>query len=453
MNKLSLKLLFISLTVFCSSLHAEVLQYCVPVEKFDFSPFREIKDGKELAYLLLLRPYISLNKEDQGILEAYEFSPDGKTFTGKVSANAHWNDGAPVTAQEAALGIAKGFLFRPIGERVKVVGAENLRKTDTCSGIKIIDAKTFELKFESTIENLTGAVREALSAGSRHNRVWPVRLNKNKLEYLAKNQVSFSEQNSSLLIGGKKIELISSQHCTSTDFTLYPEAIQDSLNSYVGKKNNKAQAITLQTNTALLNLKARQALASWVRTSFQKMPKASGIEGVPSFFLQGEPGYREKIHWDESDNLKLLKTLHLKLGVEIPVFKEVLSEAAKRDNLDVTFVDFPLKNSAVHGQVLSSGIHDGRQIILQDILKWNLSREFLKSAPLTVKGLETIAKKSASTVPPDTSTLQKFENAARAEYSLVPVGRRYVTAYSKKNISINLDWSHSGELVFVEQKR
>lgn len=447
------KIIFTFLLCFsCSLFGAETLQYCVPVAKFDLNPFREIKDGKELAFLILLSPYISPNPNDHAILEAYEFSPDGKTFTGKINSNTRWPDGSPLSSKEAALGIAKGFLFRPIGERVKVVGSEALHQKDTCPGIKIIDEKTFELKFESSIENLTGAVREALSAGSRHNRVWPVRKSNQspQLEFIAKNPEVQSDESPTLAAEGKKILFAAASKCTSADFTLYPDLIKADLNAYTKKRNNKPQAITLQLNTTALNLKVRKALASWVRKAFSTLPKTADIEGTPSFFLEGEPGYKMNSSWDEKNNLKLLKGTPLKLGVEIPAFKAILAEAAKQDDLDLTLLDFPLKDGSAHGQVLSSGIHDGRQIILQDILKWNFAGDFLKSAPKTIESLKSIAKRSASTVPPDTSTLQKFENAAKKEYSLIPIGRRYVSAYSKKNLAIHLDWTTSGELIFIK---
>lgn len=449
MNKLFIAF-FLSFSTLLFS--AETLQYCVPVEKFNFLPYREIKDGKELAYLLLLRPYISLNKNDLGILEAYEFSPDGKTFTGRISPNSRWSDGSFLNSKEAALGIAKGFLFRPIGERVKVLGCEILHQKETCPGITIIDDKTFELKFESTIENLTGAIREALTAGSRHNRVWPVRLTgkSNHVEFLAKNQTTFSEGSPLFSVGGKQIALATASKCTTADFTIYPEVIKSDLGEYREIKNNKPQAISLQINTTALDFKTRVALASWVRKAFFKLPKTSGISGVPSFFMEGEPGYKQSFKWSDDFDLKLLKGIPLKLGVEIPVFKNTLAAAAKDDGLDLTLFDFPLKDLSVHGQVLSSGIHEGRQIILQDILKWNFALDFLVKAPKTIKALKDIAQKSASTVPPDTTTLQKFEQSAKSEYSLVPVGRRYVTAYSKKNSSIKLDWSATGELVFTK---
>lgn len=447
------KLFIAFLLSFSSSLFsAETLQYCVPVEKFNFMPFRQIKDGKELAYLLLLRPYISLNKNDLSILEAYEFSPDGKTFTGRISTNARWADGSQLNSKDAALGIAKGFLYRPIGERVKVLGCETLHQKETCPGIKIIDDKTFELKFESSIENLTGAIREALSAGSRHNRVWPVRISSksNQIEFLAKNNTTFSDGSPIFTIGGKQITLASASKCTSADFTIYPEVIKSDLSDYREIKNNKPQAISLQLNTTALDFKTRVALATWVRKAFFKLPKTSGISGVPSFFMEGEPGHKQNAGWNDEQDLKLLKGIPLKLGAEIPVFKVTLAAAAKDDGLDLTLIDFPLKDSAVHGQVLSSGIHEGRQIILQDILKWNFAQDFLAKAPKTTEALKDIAQRSASTVPPDTTTLQKFEQAAKSEYSLVPVGRRYVTAYSKKNSSIKLDWSATGELVFTK---
>src|SRR4051812_21438047 len=82
------------------------LKYCVPVEKIDFNPYRKIEDGKELAYLTLLRSYISTVPNETGILQSYEFSPDGSIFTAKIN-QIKWDDGSSLTAIEAAEGISK----------------------------------------------------------------------------------------------------------------------------------------------------------------------------------------------------------------------------------------------------------------------------------------------------------------------------------------------------------
>ena len=450
MNKFFFSLILCTSLFYGQNLKASTLQYCIPVEEINFNPFREIKDGKELAYLLLLKPYISTKTEDLPLIEAYEFSPDGKVFTARLSANAKWADGTPVSAQEAALGIAKGFLYRPIGERVHVLGGEKLLKENSASGIKIINSKTFEITFDSTIENLTGAIREALTAGSRHNRVWPVRSHtKKQIEYLFKNKSTVSEFNPQTLeMKGHQIEFASSSKCKTADFTIYPEIITTDINQYVGKKNKNAQAITLQLNTKELDLKTRKALATWIRNAFSQLPPNSGIVEVPSFFLEGEPGYTVHKYWSSTSDIQRLKKMNLKIGIEIPSFKSILEKAATAEGLQITFYDFPLKESSIHGQVLSSGIHNGRQIILQDILKWNMASTFLKGASKTKKSLEVIAERSASTIPPDVSTLQNFEKVAAQEYSIIPLGRRYVTAYSKKVSGIYLSWSPSGELIF-----
>ena len=301
--------------------------YCVPVQTINFNPFHEIADGKELAYQLLLRPYLSNDPKNPGILDASEFSPDGKVFSAHISPTALWPDGSKLTPSEAALGIAKGFLFRPIGKKVKVRGAQDLARKNTCVGIKILGSSNFELRFSSNIENLTGTVREALSSGSRHNRVWPVRFpGKNKTEHefevIGKFPIFHAASSIPEIHYGEDIILFANRdNCLNADYSLYPEALNSGLNLYSQRRSKSAQSISAIINTSRNDLKRRMLIASWIRNSFSVSTLPPGIESTPSFFLRGEPGFDESTNWNFLNQAELIEGSKLKIGYEIPVFR------------------------------------------------------------------------------------------------------------------------------------
>jgi hypothetical protein len=271
-------------------------------------------------------------------------------------------------------------------------------------------------------------------------------------EVLAKHPLYEKNGEWTFNVNERLIGLVGTSQCQGAEFTLYPESIGQKLDGYAMVRNPNPQAITLQINSSTLSYEVRQALAAWVQMAFQRLPPSTGIVGVKSFFQEMEPGYQASMSWNSPMHLDLLKGTNFKLGVELPIFRKTLAEAAEKDGIKVQLFDFPLKDGSIHGQLLSSGIHAGRHIILQDLLKWNFALGFLQQAPKTRKALEVIAQRSASTVPPDQITLQEFETSARAEMALVPVGRRYVIAFSSKSVPLQLNWTESGELNFIERK-
>lgn len=420
--------------------------YCVPVEKIDFSANREIVDGKDLAYLLLLRSYISSDPTEAGILEGYEFSPDGKTFTGRLSQNLKWSDGSIVTPLEAGEGIAKALPFRAIGKRIKVSKAAG-----NPSGVKIIDQRTFQIIFETEIENPTGVLREAFSTNSRHNRFWLTKNDGGKPDVIAKNGFLTSGKQVGFLVGKNKVLLADKESCKSPDFTIFIDTLTDGVSKYEIRRSPYSSAITLQPNSTRLTLIERKNLVKWVRGAFAAQAPESGIQEVKSFFFSGEPGFSPASTWENPLAPQFSKKI--KIAYEIPVFKAVLEAAAKRDKIEIEFIPFPFSDSDVDAQVMASGIQEGRHVILQDVLQWPHVKDFMKKNPKTRKSLEVIAEKSASTIPPDNRTLHQFEVNAVTEQSLAPVARKYPLAYSKPNLQLCLQWTKRGELYFASKEQ
>jgi hypothetical protein len=437
-----------------------VEQYCVGVEKIDFNPFRPIVDGKDVAFLLLLRSYISTDKSEKGLLEAYEFSPDGKIFTGRMSKDLNWSDGSPVKPFELAVGIAKGMRFRTLGQRVSVIGTETIAQPGWAkrkyNGIEILDARTFRLLFKSDISNLTGVVREAISTGSRHNRLWPIKLIDDSSpaspEVIAKLPTVKVGNHTGLNVSGRTVELVENKSCTDPHFTIFMEWVADKVSGFDLRKTPVPSAVTLQTNIRRLNLDARKALIEWTRKAFVGVPLNFGVKNVDSFFLKGESGYNPNLIWGSKPDLKILKNLNLIIAYEIPSFRTILEAAAKADGLNFKFLALPSKEKIFDAQILASSIQDGRHIILQDILKWEHVNDLIEGASATAAALRKISAKSASTIPVDNSTLGDFEQVAILEQSLAPIARKSSISFSLKSSKSCLDWTDHGELNFLNKE-
>lgn len=402
--------------------------YCVPVKKIDYNPFREIKDGKELAYLTLLRSYISTDKSEPGLLSGFEFSPDGKTFTGRMASGLRWSDGSIVNVKDLAEGITKTLPFRSLGERVKV------------AKLVIVDDSTFQINFATEIQNLTGVLREALSTNSRHNRFWPIKHTAEGVLVLGK----FPQfQGNGFSVNGHKVGIEGEEKCKSASMSIFFDSLPGKISDYQIRKSPTASAIFLQTNTKSLNLKERKILISLVRDAFAKAPLEFGVTPIDSFFLVGEPGYKPTQNWKTLSSKKDKGTKDLVLGYEHPIFASILK------NTDgIRLVQLPTAEK-IDGQLLASGIQDGRLVILQDILKWNNVNNMIEKAPRSHSSLLKIAELSASTIPPDNRVLSEFEEIAKDEAALAPVARRHPLAYSKLSMPIILDFNTKGEVTFV----
>lgn len=432
--------------------------YCVPVPKIDLNPFREIVDGKDMAYLLLMRSFISNDPAEPGILKNYEFSPDGKIFTARINQDLRWQDGSAITPSEVALVLAKTLTYRPLGQRVKVKGTEQINASSdwakkSYSGIQVLNASTFQLNLESNIKNLTGVFREALTTNSWHNRFWLIRLDhplaNGVPEVLAKFPQVTGSGESGLLVDGEKVLFISGENCGDPDYSIFRDTIKDQ-SQYQYRLRRNASAITLQPNIPQLDKAKRQALTGWFRSVIKSISTDVALVPVDSFFLKGESGYSPKIKWSDQADLSTLKKIKLVIAYENPIFRTYFEKPSADAGLNIEWVALPNKRSNIDAQILASGILEGRHLILQDFLQWEHVSSFIEGAPRTVKQLKKIARLSASTIPPDVETLQAFEVAAASEVSLAPLARRHPTAFTKKGAPLILQWTKRDELSFVK---
>ena len=440
------------LALFTAPAHSKEYRYCVPLKTVGIDPFRKIVDGKMVAaYFLLTRPYISLNSEP-GILSAYELSPDGTVFTGRVNSKVQFNDGSKVTPYEAAYGIAHGISFRPIREKVTV---DDSKFKD---GIRVLSDDTFEIHLKSKIQNLVGVFREALSTGSSHNRMWPVKLRDGSYDPSAPVVVSrfpYTVQHGDLVltVSGNSIRVVGEDRCKNAEFGVFFEAFQSPMTEYSRVRSNSARLISVQTNSIRLRLKERANLIAWIRSAFVDLPESMATESVNGFFLEGESGYEPTLSWENRFDLDQLKRREWVLASEGPAFEVALKEKAKIDGIQVRFVPFTGSHAGYDARVMASAIHGTRHVILQDILAWSESKELFSKTPRTVKALTRISDSSAETLPPAAKILNEFERVSKQEAALAPIARRYIQAYSKKGTVLRLELGEYAEHYFVQSNQ
>ncbi len=457
MSTINLRALLETLALILASSLAHAETYCVPIPMVDFNNYRKILDGKELAYLLFLKPYISTDPNDLGLLEAYSFSPDGLSFSARINPSARWPDGAPLTSKEAAFGIAKGLTFRSLGQRVSVKGTSAINDPGwfkrEYEGIRIKDERTFELTFDSNIENTTGVLREALSTNSRHNRLWPIRLSSTgpvrPISVIGRFPIKYKDNVYEIEYKNRSVKFSNSSNCSNVDFSIFPgHVVGDSKRLSLSSTPSE---ITLLLNSTRLKKNQRNDVAKIFRAAVDNAAPETGLRATNSFFETGETGHQHKIKWPKGTRLNNLAKAPLKIGYEIPVFKDVLGPILKDLGLNADFLPLPSEQQ-LDAEILASGIQNGRHVILQDILEWRNVSYYLSQAPLTYSALKNIASQSSSTLPPNEASLKNFENAALQEMAFIPIARKFPVAESKATSDICLTWTSKGELTFSDAK-
>ncbi|MAF90229.1 MAG: hypothetical protein VX583_00660 [Bdellovibrionota bacterium] len=428
------------------------LKYCVPVDEFKFQAGREITDGKDLAYLMtVFRSFISKTAEP-GIIQKYNFSPNGKVFRAQINSTLKWSNGDKIKVEEVAYYFYVNLINRSIGERVRLkdkAPINDASKVFSNSSFKKIDELTFEVQLESEIKNLTGVLLEALSTGSRQNRFWMADLNSKENRFVSRYPILNYDSKSVLMkVKGHDLRLVSKSKCQKADFGIYPNFFVDNFEDYDVIETPVQQAITAVINTKL-PVKKREQIVRMLKSAFDKNSPRN-ILPVYTFFRIGEPGYQKNLVFDSLLKIKEKKSKESRFKVyfEIPIFKEIIQKECSRCEF-ISAGSKKIKDADV--QVLSSAIFGGRHVILQDLLKWDHIDDFLKFAPKSVSGLKEIARLSAATIPPDNKTLRDFETSIRDEVSIFPIGRRLIIAYSKKGTPFFLSFNSYGEMFFHEK--
>jgi len=428
--------------------------YCVPDVKMNFDSFRAIRDGKELAYLApLLRPIIDPLVPARGVLQAYSFSPDGHTFTAKVNSDLKWQDGTSVTGADVARSIALAIPWRPIGKRIQAHVSNNASSVEAEGKEKpegvLLKGDTFTLALNGDVANITGILREALSRGSMQNRIWVFRYSTQKpaqIEVLGKHPIEINERGATLKIGSYSVQVGSNSTCYDADVTLYPRVIGPPARDLDWIQSPAERAILSAINTKKLDRYDREVIGNWLRFVFGRAPKNLGFVGGQGFFSKGEPGFIPNESWSSKPNFDRLKARKWILQTTIPVYADILRDAAEKDGIAVEVVTEPTINSGADAQVMATVVTKGRLVFLQDFRAWYEGNIWLSSAPKTTAALIEIERRSAATVPPGPQALKNFEAAAREEFSIVPLGRRRTVAAVRRSSPVTFKFSEDGEL-------
>lgn len=298
-------------------------------------------------------------------------------------------------------------------------------------------------------------VREALSTNSRHNRFWPIKLvdvqGEKKILVLGKFNQLPNDARIAFDVLGSVVVFVDKSACSDSTFTIFYEELGDRKWEFAIRKSPNRSAVTLQPNLNRLSLTQRGELISFIREAFNAAMPVYGIHPVDSYFVMGEAGYDKSVTWPKKTSLNFLKKRTIRIATEMDLFKSIVKDYAEKTKLKIEFVSFPFEDNDIDAQILASGIQDGRHIILQDVLKWPHVTSFMKGANNTIRDLVQIADTSATTLPADSVLLRRFEQSAFIEKSLAPVSRRVPLAFSKKEVSLLLDWTSKGELTFVKR--
>jgi hypothetical protein len=466
-----------SLFLFCERVEAQAsdspiakkdLKYCVGME-VNLDPFRAMIDPQELYYeLLLTRSYISKNKDEPGLLESWYFSPNGKKFRAKISKKSKWNDGTQLSARDAALAIAKGLTFRPLGKKIRVVGTEHINDSDwklrKYEGIKIISDDVFELSFQSEIENLTGVLKEALSSNSRHNRLWPVKIDiyeekRRNHDVISKFPLKYDENGQvNIKAFGHTVKLVSEEKCKGADFFPSSRNFNESSELFSTRSSHFPQVVLAFVNTSKIsNLSERRMVGSLIRDA---VSKALSAPLERAHFREKEPGYIPKINWSDIDNVdvsslkKIVVTSSSSMGQMHP-FRSKIKRFFDSRKIKMTWVDTNVDDPAPPETdviIWFSRLETDRQIWTQDILSYPTVSNFLKKSSSAFSALELIRQKSAATIPVDNVTLQSLELSSHDELSIIPISRLSKKVKSRKGLPIELAFTQQDEFTFLGVK-
>jgi oligopeptide transport system substrate-binding protein len=88
-----------------------------------------------------------------GVAERWDISPDGKTYTFHLRADARWSDGSPVTADDFELGFRRAFTPSLLSQTnilgFPIVGAQEMMSGQKVPlGVAALDARTLQIRLK-----------------------------------------------------------------------------------------------------------------------------------------------------------------------------------------------------------------------------------------------------------------------------------------------------------------
>lgn len=454
---------------FAESIGAKVETLCTGVETLDTAPDRPLKFGLETNLLLLLtKPFISKDRQE-AIFEKWQFSSKENELMAKISSRARWSDGEAVTALEAATGIIAGLKNRSLSKVLKLKGHESLPSTAEILSnprryFNTIADDMFTIKFDSSIENLQGVIVDALSANSRVNRVWPIRIKNSKIssDIVSKNRIEWNKNQPEIIVSEKlKIKPVHGEDCQVAEHYLSSSLFEQDENNFEKNLSPQQQAVfaIINPNTERTKtVKQRMELTESIKLKLNDIHDQE-FENTHFLFQRGEPGFSETsksffYRNPDSQSSNSTDQYLIQPWTQVPKNWKIRSllENQEKNKNQFVFTN-PNDSSAALRLVVEPVGSKGNQVSLQSGSTFNRIEQYQKEYPKTYQSLLKIRKHSTSTFPSKTETLTEFADAANQEVSIIPLIRFRIAVLSKKKSSGVLVWTHEGELIFIERKQ
>lgn len=444
---------------------------CVPADEVDFYPFQEFVGSKFNRfgyYNLLVRPYVSDSPSVKGILKSWHISSDGTRLEAVIHDDARWQDGTPLTAREAAIGIAKGMFFRVLGQKVTVVGVDGINepgweKRDYPGIFADEERRYFRITFKPNVDKADQVLRRVLSSNSRVNRLWPARLSKvehdqyrpGEFDLVSKYPVGLDRGEYYISAHGHKVWLKAHPHCKSTDFLAWYLSVPDQ-QDYIETRANYPQAITVWLNPDRIDLDARRDVAQWLRGLFADHPEFTSVKG--GHFDRHETGFAG-VDWGVNTSKSLpFKEITIALWQRKSrhLVKDIIEEGANRLGIKVKWLfeeGRELDLFDVDLYLTFDLVDEGRQSWMETVLNsGNLASRLAAKYKLTYDVLDNITRNSYVTIPAKHQELAQFERVAFAEQSVVPVGRVYLKVFSRKGLPLVLQTTVPDEILLIPRQ-
>jgi|GEM_PF-3695951 len=445
------------------------LELCTSAKDINLNPLRKI-NREDFGYLsLLLMPLISTDQERISILEAWSFEKEGTVFVGKVRKDLLWSDGSKVSATDVANSIAPQLNFREIGEKIKIQNftdkPENQSSSKDASGIEITDEQVFKIKLSTSVDNVQGLFREAISSGARGNRIWPIKLSSNELQKIRETSypkiisnypIRIKESKISIEFGRNHwISITPKPHCRKADFVDSQNLLTEKQIEYSSTSSNSKQALIafLPSTKAPKAKSMRSEMAGWIRSIISKIAANEEMEIPEAHFIKNEPGNGKSVAWKNSSKQfprelpDPLKIFIFSKNTQKNIIGKSIEESVRQANKRIIWLTEPTMIRQAHIALSPTRISDGRQTWFQDISSNKLLVNFLNGHQKTTAALNTIMKKSSSTVPTDNVTLQNLEESVFEEQSIAPIVRFELKLFSRKTSPTELGWTASDEWI------
>jgi hypothetical protein len=440
---------------------------CSGVEFFDTAPDRPLKFGHEINLLLLLtKPFIATNAGD-GIFSRWQFSAKGNELLAEISGSATWNDGTQVTPLEAASGIIAGLRNRAIGKNLKLKGQTNLPSFDEIVAkqnqfIRLIDDKTFGIEFDGDIQNIQGVVREALSANSRINRVWPIKISNGTRgrDIVSKNKIDWSKNDPEIfLTENHRVRITNSKtNCTNAEYYLSSALVNSKhpdLESQLSPQQQMLFAVINPTNPEAKSVQQRKKIIASLKNDLLGIQNQE-FALANEFFERGEPGSKAPNDQYYGKNLRITDSPEFSTKIKIQPWTKIPDGWKVRQHLlsKENKYEFGSPDESSLPVLLAAAPVNlkGQQISLQNGTIFARINQLKSFYPKTFSALLALQQTSSATLPKDQKLFANLQDAAGDEHSIAPLLRFRISLISNKNSLYVLKWSDDGEIEISKRR-